>query len=108
MNSVSEHTLNNYRRIEAICLQNHDIWENVPEFRGAFSRFALKVAQLDLIAHNDNTLTFSLNTPLHSLEKLLREIEQILQLSFDRYFDYLRKRNQQFYNMYSSVRTNAD
>jgi hypothetical protein len=108
MNSISEHTINNYRRIEAICIQNHDVWANVPEFRGAFSRFALKVAQLDLIAHNDNALTHFLSNPLHSLEKLLRDIEQILLLSFDRYFDYLRKRNQQFYNMYSSVRIIAD
>lgn len=108
MNSLSEHTLNTYRRIEAICIENHDVWENVPEFRGAFSRFALKVAQLDLLTHNDNALSHFLSNPLHSLEKLLRDIEQILLMSFDRYFDYLRKRNQQFYVMYSSVRQSAD
>ncbi len=108
MNSVSENTLNTYRRIEAICIQNHDVWENVPEFRGAFSRFSLKVAQLDLLANNHNALNHFLSHPLHSLEKILKDIEHILLMSFDRYFDYLRKRNQQFYNMYSSVRVIAD
>jgi len=108
MNGVSENTLNTYRRIEAICIQNHDVWENIPEFRGAFSRFALKVAQLDLLANNHRALHHLLSNPLHSLEKILKDIEQILQSSFDRYFDYLKKRNQDFYNMYSSVRISAD
>ena len=108
MNGQNEHILSNYRRIEAICIENHDVWENVPEFRGAFSRFALKVAQLDLLTHNDKALSHFLSSPFHSLEKLLRDIESILVLSFDRYFDYLSKKNQNFYQMYSSIRKIAD
>src|SRR6218665_271245 len=108
MNSISENTLDNYRKIEAIFIQNHDVWGDVPEFRGAFSRFALKVAQLDLLTHNENALNHFLSNPIHSLEKILKDIEHILLMSFDRYFDYLRKRNQQFYNLYSSVRSIAD
>lgn len=104
MNSVQNNILDNYKRIETICMNNHNVWENVPEFRGAFSRFALKVAQLDLLTHDDRALKNFLNAPFHSLEKLLRDIEQILQQSFDRYFDYLQKRNHEFYLMYSSAR----
>ena len=107
MNSVAENLLDNYKTIETICVKNHAAWNNVPEFRGAFSRFSLKVAQLDMIAHDENAWTQFMNNPLHSLEKLLKDIEQILKQSFDRYFDYLQKRNNEFYLMYSSVRTQA-
>jgi len=105
MNGVAENILNNYKTIETICVKNHAVWNNIPEFRGAFSRFSLKVAQLDLLAHNENALDHFLSNPIHSLEKLLRDIEQILQQSFDRYFDYLQKRNNDFYLLYSSART---
>lgn len=108
MNSVNENILDNYKRIEAICIDNHNVWNNVPEFRGAFSRFSLKVAQLDLLTHDDRALARFLSVPFHSLEKLLKDIEAILLNSFDRYFDYLRKRNDAFYQMYSSVRVKAD
>ncbi len=104
MNSVQNNILDNYKRIETICMSNHDVWENVPEFRGAFSRFALKVAQLDLLTHDDRAMAKFLSVPFHSLEKLLRDIEQILKQSFDRYFDYLQKRNQEFYLMYATAR----
>lgn len=104
MNSVSENILNNYKKIETICVQNHSVWGNVPEFRGAFSRFALKVAQLDLLTNDSKTFDRFMSNSLHSLEKLLRDIESILKQSFDRYFDYLEKRNNEFYLSYSSAR----
>jgi hypothetical protein len=107
MNSVAVNILNNYKTIETICVQNHSIWGNIPEFRGAFSRFALKVAQLDLLT-TDQNLTGILKNQFHSLEKLLKDIELILQQSFDRYFNYLQSRNNELYLMYSSVRTKAD
>lgn len=108
MNSAAENILNNYKTIETICVNNHTIWNNIPEFRGAFSRFSLKVAQLDLLTHDENTYNRFMNNPLHSLEKLLTDIEQILKQSFDRYFDFLQQRNNEFYLMYSSARLQAD
>lgn len=107
MNSAAENILNNYKTIETICVQNHSIWGGIPEFRGAFSRFALKVAQLDLLTSDQNSMGI-VKSPLHSLEKLLSDIELILQQSFDRYFEYLQKRNNELYLMYSSARIKAD
>ncbi len=107
MKSAAENILNNYRTIETICVQNHSMWGEIPEFRGAFSRFALKVAQLDLLTTDQNSMGIFKNQ-LHSLEKILKDIELILRQSFDRYFDYLQNRNNELYLMYSSVRTKVD
>lgn len=98
MNGTTINQLETYKAIEAVCVSNHSCWTNVKEFRGAFSRFALKVAQLDLLSENGSS---SLNP---RLEYLIREIEQILQVHFDRYFDYLQKKNNEIYQVYQRIR----
>jgi hypothetical protein len=98
MDRTTINQLETYKAIEAVCVKNHSIWTNVKEFRGPFSRFALKVAQLDLLSEKDGS---SLNP---RLEKLIKEIEQILRIHFDRYFDYLEQKNSELYQLYNRIR----
>lgn len=98
MNGTTINQLETYKAIEAVCMKNHSCWSQVKEFRGAFSRFALKVAQLDLLSEKESTL---LNP---RLEYLIKEIEQILQTHFDRYFDYLKQKNSEIYQVYQRIR----
>lgn len=89
--------LETYKAIEAVCVQNHAAWTDVQEFRGPFSRFSLKVAQLDLLFEHSGAAR-------ESLEHLIKEIEQILATHFDRYFDYLRQKNSDLYQLYNNIR----
>ena len=98
MNSTALGQLETYKAIEAVCIKNQSSWTEVQEFRGAFSRFALKVAQLDLLSEHTGSLT----NP--RLEHLITEIEQILKLHFDRYFEYLRQKNNEIYQIYERIR----
>lgn len=98
MNGTTSNQLETYKAIEAVCVKNHSCWTNVKEFRGAFSRFALKVAQLDILSENG---TSSLNP---RLEYLIKEIEQILKVHFDRYFEYLEQKNNEIYQLYNRIR----
>ena len=98
MNGTTINQLETYKAIEAVCVKNHSYWTNVKEFRGAFTRFALKVAQLDLLSENGHS---SVNP---RLEFLIREIEQILKVHFDRYFDYLEQKNNEIYQLYNRIR----
>jgi len=98
MNTATINQLETYKAIEAVCVKNHSSWTDVTAFRGAFSRFALKVAQLDLLSEN----TGSSLSP--RLETLIKEIEQILKVHFDRYFDYLQQKNSELYQVYSRIR----
>lgn len=98
MNGTTINQLETYKAIEAICVNNHSCWTNVKEFRGAFSRFALKVAQLDLLSETGNT------SLIPRLEYLIREIEHILKVHFDRYFEYLQQKNGELYQVYNRIR----
>ncbi|WP_430404320.1 hypothetical protein [Fluviicola sp.] len=98
MNTSTINQLETYKAIEAVCVKNHSNWTDVKEFRGAFSRFALKVAQLDLLSENAGS---SLSP---RLENLIKEIEQILKVHFDRYFDYLQQKNSELYQVYNHIR----
>jgi hypothetical protein len=98
MNTATINHLETYKAIEAVCVKNHSSWTHVKEFRGAFSRFALKVAQLDLLSENNAS---SLSP---RLENLIKEIEQILKIHFDLYFDYLQQKNSELYQMYHHIR----
>jgi hypothetical protein len=99
MNSSANNQLETYKAIEAICVKNHSIWTEVKEFRGAFSRFALKVGQLDLISENSNS------TSSHRMEHLITEIEQILSSHFDCFFDYLKQKNDELFQLYNRIRS---
>lgn len=98
MNTATINQLETYKAIEAVCVKNHSSWTDVTVFRGAFSRFAFKVAQLDLLSENAGS---SLSP---RLENLIKEIEQILKVHFDRYFDYLKQKNSELYQVYNHIR----
>lgn len=98
MNDTTINQLETYKAIEAVCVENHSSWTHVKEFRGAFTRFALKVAQLDILSENAGS---SLSP---RLESLIKEIEQILKVHFDRYFDYLQQKNNELYQVYNHIR----
>ncbi|AEA44364.1 hypothetical protein [Fluviicola taffensis] len=100
MNSTVINQLENYKAIEAVCVKNHSTWTDVKEFRGVFSRFALKVGQLDLISESSNSLSH------HHTENLIKEIEQILNIHFDRFFDYLSQKNDELFQIYNRIRRN--
>ena len=101
MDRTTINQLETYKAIEAVCVKNHSIWTNVKEFRGPFSRFALKVAQLDLLSEKDGS---SINP---RLENLIRDIEHILKTHFDRYFDYLQQKNSELYQVYNHIRRSS-
>jgi hypothetical protein len=101
MNATTINQLETYKAIEAVCVSNHSCWTHVKEFRGAFSRFALKVAQLDLLSENESA---SQNP---RFEYLIKEIEQILKTHFDRYFDYLQQKNSEIYQVYQRIRRSS-
>eukprot|EP01105_Mastigella_eilhardi_P003119 TRINITY_DN13975_c0_g1_i1.p1 TRINITY_DN13975_c0_g1~~TRINITY_DN13975_c0_g1_i1.p1 ORF type:complete len:101 (-),score=2.53 TRINITY_DN13975_c0_g1_i1:80-382(-) len=98
MKSTALDQLETYKAIEAVCIENQSSWTNVQEFRGAFSRFALKVAQLDLLSEHPGSVAGS------RLEHLIMEIEHILKVHFDRYFDYLKQKNDEIYQIYNRIR----
>lgn len=86
-----------YKQIESICVLNNSIWNHVPEFRGAFSRFALKVAQLDLLHEGEMEKK-------SAMEKLVSDIETILHRTFDRFFDFLKNKHRDLYCDYKTIR----
>lgn len=98
MSSTTLNQLKNYKAIEAVCVENYSSWTNIKEFRGAFSRFALKVAQLDLLLEN------FVSSSTQNMEHLILEIEQILKQHFDRYFDYIEQKNAALTEHYKRIR----
>lgn len=100
MNSTVINQLETYKAIEAVCVKNYSVWTHVQTLRGAFSRFALRVAQLDMISENPQTASQP------RFDQLIREIETILKQSFDHFFDYLAQRNSEISRSYQRVRKN--
>jgi hypothetical protein len=100
MEKSLQNQLNLYKAIETICIQNNRVWDCVPEFRGAFSRFALKVAQLDLLNECIDTPEKYTNIG----NKLLNDIETILRQNFDRYFSYIKTKYNELFDAYSKLR----
>lgn len=104
MEPLIESMLNRYRRIEQLCEANHKMWEQVPAFRGAFSKFALRVSQLDLITCGEQFIQQITQFSREQIQALVKEIEQILSNHFDRYFSYVCQRNAQVYASYRAIR----
>lgn len=107
METQIESKLNHYKSIEQLCEKNYLMWENCPNFRGAFSKFAMRVSQLDLLAAGDVFIQKLTNYSADQLSFLIREIDTLLKEHFDRYFAYLRQRNMPIYATYSAMRQQA-
>lgn len=93
METQIDNRLQQFKSIEALCTANHILWEKCPNFRGAFSKFALRVSQLDLLAHGETFLQRLSGFSSDKISSLLKEIDAILKEHFDRYFAYLNQRN---------------
>lgn len=115
MDTQAATKLDMYKAVETVCLQHHGEWNNLPEFGSAFSRFAVKVAQLDLLT--DETAADPLarevgkrqNKALvgEHIRKLLFEIDALLRTSIDSFVKFLRSEHRDFYSMYVSARTSC-
>lgn len=104
MEPLIENMLNRYKSIEQLCEANHNMWEQVPAFRGAFSKFALRVSQLDLLSCGEQFIQQLTQFSQEQIQALVKEIEQILSHHFDRYFSYVCQRNEQVYASYRAIR----
>lgn len=101
MNTQAEHKLNMYKAVETVCAKNHTEWNRIPEFGSAFSRFSIKVAQLDLLT-KEASLSGSTG---ERFMKLMHEIDQLLRNSIDKFVQFLRSTHGDFYSHYVSART---
>jgi hypothetical protein len=107
--NIAADKLSMYKAVETVCTSNHTKWNDSPEFRGAFSRFAVKVAQLDLLT---DTTTNPLRTKSGNpgalneyMRKLMFEIDKLLSNSIDCLVKFRRSEHNEFYSLYVSART---
>lgn len=99
MNTRTENKLNMYRAVETVCSLNHTEWNSLPQFGSAFSRFSVKVAQLDLLSNEQS------GHARERIMKLMHEIDLLLRNSIDSLVRFLRHEHGDFYSMYVSART---
>lgn len=99
MNAQTAHKLNMYKAIESVFTLHASKWNFFPGLRGAFSRFALKVAQIDLLA---NDLRHEANDD--KLVHLIHETDQLLLTCMDQRIHLLQQEQQEFYTDYLSAR----
>lgn len=106
--NITADKLNMYKAVETVCASNHTKWNDSREFRGAFSRFAVKVAQLDLLTDDNNPLTKNPGNTgqlIEHMKKLIFEIDRLLDNSIDALVKFLRPEHHEFYMHYVSART---
>jgi hypothetical protein len=99
MNTQTENKLNMYKAVETVCALNHTEWNTQPRFGSAFSRFSVKVAQLDLLSDEQS------GQSRERIMKLMHEIDQLLRNSIDGLVKFMRQEHSDFYSMYVSART---
>lgn len=110
MDTRTENKLNMYKAVETVCTSNHTEWNSLPEFGSAFSRFAVKVAQLDLLSDDSEINSLKKITRTSSqigerMQKLMLEIDHLLRTSIDSFVKFLQDEHRDFYSMYVSART---
>jgi len=106
--NITADKLNMYKAVETVCASNHTKWNDSQEFRGAFSRFAVKVAQLDLLSGNDKPLILTSENSgqlVEYVKKLIFEIDRLLDNSIDALVRFLRPEHHEFYTLYVSARS---
>ena len=102
MKEKTEIKLNMYKAIDTVFASNHTKWNTVPAFGSAFSRFATKVAQLDLLADD---LLSGPEPMMEIMRKLMNEIDAFLKNSIDTLVKVLQPQHSDFYLQYVSVRS---
>jgi len=101
----AENKLKMYKEIETVCTPIHAEWNSTPGFGSAFSKFASKVAQLDLVTTESSVEASSI--PL-CISNLIREIDALLNESLDRLVSFLQPGNDEFHHRYACARIIAD
>ena len=98
MDTQAATKLDMYKAVETVCMQHHGEWNSLPEFGSAFSRFAVKVAQLDLLTDETadplaSKIGKNQNKALigEHIRKLLFEIDALLRTSIVVFVKFLRE-----------------
>ena len=76
-----------YKAVEEVCATHHLYWNTIEGFGSAFSRFATKVAKLDLLISEKLSAPSIAANAAHVSElckALVREIDLLLQHTIDR------------------------
>jgi hypothetical protein len=73
--SEMENKIRMYKAVEEICTSNHTAWNTIQGFPGAFSKFAVKVAKLDLTSAQDMPARASL---IDEIDRLLSGVIDLL------------------------------
>lgn len=100
MNAQTANKLDMYKAVESVFTLNMSKWNVFPGLSSALSRFALKVAQIDLLS--DNFHTEHTGERIHHL---IQEIDQLLHTKIDNIIQQLRSEQNEFYSAYVSART---
>lgn len=101
MDTPTANKLNMYKAVETLCTRHHSEWNNNRAFGSAFSRFAVKVALLDLLIAEPTQHTRD------RMMQLLHEIDQLLHQSIDKLVQFLRADHREFYTDYVAVRSRS-
>lgn len=101
MDTPTANKLNMYKAVETLCASHHTEWNGNRAFGSAFSRFAVKVAQLDLLIEDTARQT------RERVIQLLHEIDQLLHHSIDKLVQFLRADHRDFYADYVAVRSRS-
>lgn len=88
-----------YRAIEQVCVSNHDAWNAVQGFPGAFSRFVVKLVKLDMLSNDPSGN--------NAVADLMSEIDNLLRSALDVMVEVISPANQKFYTAYVDARTNS-
>lgn len=102
------HKIRMYKAVEEACATHHLHWNNVEGFGSAFSRFATKVAQLDLLISEKLSIPALAVNAAHAKEMckaLIHEIDLLLQLTIDRLVPSTVDSHSAFYHSYHSARS---
>lgn len=100
MNAQTANKLDMYKAVESVFTLHASKWNFFPGLSSAFSRFALKVAQIDLLSDNAHTEHTG-----ERIRHLIQEIDQLLQTKMDRRIKQLQTEQNEFYSEYVSART---
>lgn len=101
MDTPTANKLNMYKAVETLCARHHTEWNTNKAFGSAFSRFAVKVAMLDLLIAEPSRQSHD------RVMQLLHEIDQLLHRSIDRLVQFLRTEHRDFYADYVTVRSRS-
>lgn len=100
MNTQTANKLHMYKAVETVFTGNRATWHLFPGLQGILSRFALKVAQIDLLSNGNANEQSG-----ERIRDLIRETDHLLRSRLDKGIAGLRQQNTELYAQYVSART---